>query len=74
MPEAREFDMRRPVKTIFDVLADFLRDRSGATGIEYTLIASIISIGIMVGAGTLGTSLKDLYTSFTDDVTEAANR
>jgi pilus assembly protein Flp/PilA len=66
--------MRRRVKISFDVFADFLCDRSGATAIEYTLIASIISIGIMVGAGTLGTSLKDLYASFTNDVTEAANR
>jgi len=66
--------MRRPVKIIFDVFANFLRDRSGATAIEYTLIASIISIGIVVGAGTLGTSLKDLYTSLAGDVTEATNR
>ncbi|RCW87456.1 Flp family type IVb pilin [Phyllobacterium bourgognense] len=66
--------MRRPVKIIFDVCAGFLRDRSAATSIEYTLIASIISIGILVGAGTLGTSLKDLYTSLAEDVTEAADR
>jgi pilus assembly protein Flp/PilA len=66
--------MRRPVKIIFDVFADLLRDRSGATAIEYTLIASIISIGILVGAGTLGTSVKDLYTNLAEDLTEAANR
>jgi pilus assembly protein Flp/PilA len=66
--------MRRPVKIIFDVFASFVRDRSGATAIEYTLIASIISIGILVGAGTLGTSVKDLYTSLAEDLTEAANR
>ena len=66
--------MRRPVKIIFDVFADLLRDRSGATAIEYTLIASIISIGVVVGAGVLGTSVKDLYTSFTEDVAEAANK
>lgn len=65
--------MRRPVKIILDVFGDFLRDRSGTTAIEYTLIASIISIGIMIGAGMLGTSVGELYTDLAQDLTEASN-
>ncbi|CAN7622432.1 Flp family type IVb pilin [Phyllobacterium sp. LjRoot231] len=66
--------MRRPVKIILDVFADFLRDSSGTTAIEYTLIASIISIGIMIGAGMLGTSVGELYTGLAQDLAEASNK
>jgi len=41
----------------------FLRDESGATAIEYGLIAAGISIAIVVVVGTLGTSLNTTFTS-----------
>lgn len=39
----------------------FLKDESGATAIEYGLIAALVSIVIITGALALGGSLKDLY-------------
>ena len=36
----------------------FLRDESGATAIEYGLIASLIAVVIIGAAGALGTKLK----------------
>ncbi len=65
--------MRRPVKIILDVFGDFMLDRSATTAIEYTLIASIISIGIMIGASMLGTSVAELYAALAQDLTEASN-
>ena len=40
----------------------FVKDESGATAIEYGLIAALIAIAIIVGATLLGTSLNGLFT------------
>ena len=41
----------------------FLRDESGATAIEYGLIAALIGCGIIVAATQLGTDLSTLFTN-----------
>jgi pilus assembly protein Flp/PilA len=41
----------------------FIRDDSGATAIEYGLIAAGISVAIIVVVGSLGTSLNTTFTS-----------
>ena len=40
----------------------FLRDEDGAAAIEYGLIAALIAVAIIAGAGALGTSLDGLFT------------
>ena len=44
-------------------LRRFAGDTSGATAIEYALIASGISIAIVGTVATLGTSVKGLYSN-----------
>lgn len=39
----------------------FLADRSGATAIEYGLIASLVAVAIITGAGALGTNLNQTF-------------
>jgi pilus assembly protein Flp/PilA len=39
----------------------FVKDESGATAIEYGLIASLIGVAIIVGAGALGTQLNTTF-------------
>jgi pilus assembly protein Flp/PilA len=39
----------------------FVSDESGATAIEYGLIAALIAVGIILAATTLGGSLSDLF-------------
>ena len=39
----------------------FMRDEEGVTAIEYGLIASLIALAIIVGAGTLGNTLNELF-------------
>jgi pilus assembly protein Flp/PilA len=39
----------------------FLRDEDGAAAIEYGLIAALIAVAIIVGAGLLGTNLDGLF-------------
>jgi pilus assembly protein Flp/PilA len=43
--------------------ARFLKDESGATAIEYGLIAAGISVAIITVVGTLGTKLNTTFTS-----------
>ena len=43
------------------LVARFVKDESGATAIEYGLIAALIALAIMVGAGTLGTRLDNQF-------------
>jgi pilus assembly protein Flp/PilA len=52
----QEFEMRK-------LLARFFRDESGATAIEYCLIAAGISITIVTIVNGMGTALNTKYTS-----------
>lgn len=47
------------------LLARFAKDESGATAIEYGLIASLIGVAIITAAGALGTKLSDMFTFIT---------
>ncbi len=44
------------------IFARLLKDESGATAIEYGLIAALISVALITGATALGTSLNDQFT------------
>ncbi len=44
-----------------NIFARFAQDESGATAIEYGLIAALISVGIIVAASTLGGNLGTLF-------------
>jgi pilus assembly protein Flp/PilA len=46
------------------VLSRFLSDRSGATAIEYCLIAAGISIVIVGAANGIGVTLNTTFTTF----------
>jgi pilus assembly protein Flp/PilA len=52
-----------------NLLRRFLQCESGATAIEYGLIASLIGVAIIVGAAALGTSLNSLFNSVSSSVT-----
>ncbi|MEN0115133.1 Flp family type IVb pilin [Agrobacterium tumefaciens] len=45
------------------IFARFLKDESGATAIEYGLIAALISVAIITGAETLGSKINDMFTA-----------
>lgn len=44
-----------------NTVARFMNDESGATAIEYGLIAALIAVGIIAAATVLGNSLADLF-------------
>lgn len=41
----------------------FIRDESGATAIEYGLIAALIALAIITGAGALGNAINAKFTA-----------
>ncbi|MBA8882050.1 Flp family type IVb pilin [Phyllobacterium myrsinacearum] len=45
-----------------NILTRFLKDESGATAIEYGLIAALISVGIVAGVTSMGSSLQSVFT------------
>ncbi len=56
MPNPTEAELKR-------TLLNFLSDESGATAIEYGLIAAGISLAIIAVVNRLGTNLNDKFTS-----------
>lgn len=58
--------MARPRQML---LSGFLADESGATAIEYALIASLLSIAIVGSAFLLGGGLQDLWLYVQTEVT-----
>jgi pilus assembly protein Flp/PilA len=43
------------------LIARFAKDESGATAIEYGLIATLIGVAIIAGASALGTKLNAVF-------------
>ncbi len=54
-----------------NLIARFVKDESGATAIEYGLIAALIALAIMVGAGSLGNALDNKFSNIADAVNDA---
>ncbi len=54
------------------IFARFMKDESGATAIEYGLIAALISVALIAGATTLGNSLSNTFTSISTKMTTAS--
>jgi pilus assembly protein Flp/PilA len=50
----------------------FVADESGATAIEYGLIAALIAVGIIAAATVLGSSLSSLFYSISGKLNNAA--
>ena len=59
----RQIDVKSVRELSMSQLVRFLRDQSGATAIEYGLIAAGISVAIITVAASLGTSLNTTFTS-----------
>ena len=52
-------------------LKRFLKNESGATAVEYGLIAALIGVVIIAGAGALGTALNSKFTAIGSTVSSA---
>ncbi len=49
----------------------YLKEESGATAIEYGLIAALIGVAIIVGASTLGDALDSKFNNIASNINGA---
>lgn len=56
-----------------DFIARFCKDRSGATAIEYGLIAVLIAVAIISGATAIGSSVNAMLNVDANKVTAAGS-
>ncbi len=56
-----------------NMFSRFMNDESGATAIEYGLIAAIVSVGIIVALQNVSSSLKTTFNNVSDSLNNAGN-
>ena len=56
-----------------NLLKRFIRNESGATAIEYGLIAALIALAITAGASTLGNGLNTKFNAIATKLSTAGN-
>ncbi|WP_425986367.1 Flp family type IVb pilin [Brevundimonas sp. TWP1-2-1b1] len=52
-------------------ISRFAKDESGATAIEYGLIAALIAVALITVLGTMSTSLKATFTKVSTELNKA---
>ncbi len=53
---------------MINTIKNFLSDESGATAIEYGLIAALVSVAAIAALGSLGNSLGTMFNSVADEL------
>ena len=55
------------------IFARFMKDESGATAIEYGLIAALISVALITGATALGNALNNQFQNLSTKLNVASS-
>jgi pilus assembly protein Flp/PilA len=55
------------------IVSRFLKDESGATAIEYGLIAALIGVGIIASVKLVRTELQNTFTTIDTELKNATN-
>ncbi|MGF1592103.1 MAG: Flp family type IVb pilin [Kiloniellaceae bacterium] len=58
---------------MINTIKSFLSDESGATAIEYGLIAALVSVAAIAALGSLGNSLGTMFNSVADELGDAVD-
>ena len=59
---------------MFTKIRTFLSDESGATAIEYGLIAALVSVAAIGALGTMGNALSNMFTGVSNELEGAVQR
>jgi len=51
-----------------NLMSRFIKDESGATAIEYGLIAALIAVALIVGATAIGNSVNAKFTNVAERI------
>lgn len=54
-----------------NTIARLIEDESGATAIEYGLIAALVSVAVLAILSTLGGQLQETFQNISDELTAA---
>jgi pilus assembly protein Flp/PilA len=55
-----------------EFVARFVKDESGATAIEYGLIAALVAVGIITAARLFGAEISTTFNKVTDNMKDAS--
>jgi pilus assembly protein Flp/PilA len=58
---------------MFGLIFALIHDETGATAIEYSLIAALVSVAAVGALSAMGTSLSDLFSSVSTTIDAAAS-
>ena len=56
---------------MINMIKNFVKDESGATAIEYGLIAALVAVAIITALGALGTELSNIFQYVADQLAAA---
>ena len=56
---------------MYKTLRTLMKDESGATAIEYGLIAALVSVAAIAALGALGNSLETMFTKVSSELDSA---
>jgi len=56
---------------MFGKFKSFLSDESGATAIEYGLIAALVAVAAITALGAMGNSLSNLFNTVASELNDA---
>lgn len=56
------------------LLSRFIKDESGATAIEYGLIAALIALAVITGATAIGNNLHNKFTDISTSLSGATTK
>ena len=59
------------VMRMYSLIKSFIQDESGATAIEYGLIAALVSVAAVGALTTVGTELSNMFTKVSTDLKNA---
>ncbi len=59
---------------MFKSVMSFIRDESGATAIEYGLIAALVSVAAIGALGTMGNELGNMFGFVANELSDATNQ
>ncbi|NKB59909.1 MAG: Flp family type IVb pilin [Alphaproteobacteria bacterium] len=55
-----------------NIISEFLKDESGATAIEYGLIAALVSVAAIGALGAMGDSLVEIFDTVKVELEDAS--
>ena len=65
------FALDKEVAIMLTAIRSFAKDESGATAIEYGLIAALVSVAAIGALTAMGTSLSDMFNTVSSSLSSA---